>query len=118
MNSFGGPTDHSRNRPRSNLYALRVSVLCLFGLLTARLVYLQLVNGANYAEQARNNHLAQETVAAPRGLIYDRNGTPLVDNVPDYTARLIPDLLPQSQSTRYAIYQSLEQILGIPALEI
>ncbi len=118
MNSFGGPTDRSRNRPHSNLNALRVSVLCLFGLLTARLVYLQLVNGASYAEQSRNNHLAQETVAAPRGLIYDRNGTPLVDNVPDYTAQLIPDLLPPSPSARYTIYRSLEQILGIPALEI
>lgn len=124
MNDLGRPAGRSRNRPRGNLNILSISVIALFGILTARLAYMQLVNGPEYAERSRDNHLVRQTLVPPRGLIYDRTGAQLVENVPSYSAQLVPDLLPESSGTgsatdpRYQVFQRLEQILGVPALAI
>jgi penicillin-binding protein 2 len=50
--------------------------------------FVQLVQGGYYGELAENNRLRQLPVRAPRGLIYDRDGRPLVENVPSYTLLL------------------------------
>lgn len=46
-------------------------------LLFARAGMLQVVHGAEYAEQAEKNQLAEQTIFADRGAIVDRNGVPL-----------------------------------------
>ena len=46
--------------------------------------FTQLVRGDYYRELAENNRLRKLPVRAPRGLIYDRLGRPLVENVPSY----------------------------------
>jgi len=48
--------------------------------LVGRLVQLQVVGGGDYAMAARSNHLQVADIAAPRGLILDRDGRPLVAN--------------------------------------
>ena len=45
--------------------------------LIARLVQLQIVDHAYYSAEARNIHVAQETVTGRRGALLDRNGYPL-----------------------------------------
>lgn len=58
--------------------------MCLLGvfllLFAGRLVQLQLVNGAAYAEQSKTVSSASTRVKAARGDILDRNGNPLVTN--------------------------------------
>jgi penicillin-binding protein 2 len=46
--------------------------------------FVQVVRGSYYRELAENNRLKTMSVKAPRGLIYDRQGRRLVDNVPSY----------------------------------
>jgi penicillin-binding protein 2 len=46
--------------------------------------FVQLVQGDYYREMAENNRLRKLPVKAPRGLIYDRKGRLLVENVPSY----------------------------------
>ena len=46
--------------------------------------FVQVVHGSYYRELAENNRLRRLPVKAPRGLIYDRHGRLLVDNVPSY----------------------------------
>ena len=46
--------------------------------------YTQIVRGAYYRELAENNRLRELKVEAPRGVILDREGRPLVENVPSY----------------------------------
>jgi penicillin-binding protein 2 len=46
--------------------------------------YAQIVRGAYYRELAENNRLRELEVEAPRGVILDREGRPLVENVPSY----------------------------------
>ena len=50
------------------------------GALTARLFYLQIANGTVYGEISTRQRTVLEAIAAPRGLIYDRNGRLLVSN--------------------------------------
>ncbi len=124
MNELRGLTGRLRNRPRGNLNVLSIAVFGLFALLTARLAYMQIVKGPSYSERSRDNHLVRTDVVPPRGLIYDRNGVQLVQNVPSYSAQIVPDLLPAKSATpgaddpRYKIYQELEQVTGTPALAI
>lgn len=46
--------------------------------------FVQLVQGDYYRELAENNRLRKLPIEAPRGLIYDRKGRLLVENVPSY----------------------------------
>src|SRR5689334_23228004 len=92
---YRSPGGRSRNRPHGNLNVLRIAVLIVFGILTTRLVYMQIIHGAEYARRSRENHIVEKNILPTRGLITDRNGTPLVQNVGVYTATLVPELLPK-----------------------
>lgn len=113
---YRSPGGRSRNRPHGNLNVLRASVLILFAVLTVRLVYMQIINGADYARRSRENHIFEKNILPTRGLILDRNGQPLVQNVGVYTATLVPELLPKEQASRYKIYLKLEELTGASAL--
>jgi penicillin-binding protein 2 len=63
------------------LNALVVAVLVAIG---AGFWVVQLVRGEYYRALAENNRLRKLSIKAPRGLIYDRHGRLLVDNVPSY----------------------------------
>jgi penicillin-binding protein 2 len=108
----------SRNRPHGNLNVLRVAVVGLFTILVLRLVYMQLINGADYAQRSHENHIRQDNILPTRGEILDRAGEPLVDNVPIYSVTIVPQLLPESEEARNTIYQQVEKISGIPALDM
>ena len=116
--NWHGPRTPSRNRPHGNLTALRIAVLVLFGILGAQLFRMQIIEGASYAQRSRENHITAQTTLAPRGLIYDRNGDPLVENESEYVATVLPELLPGAADKRYQTFLALERITGKPALEI
>lgn len=66
---------------RTSRVIISVCLLGVFLLLFAgRLVQLQLVHGAEYAEQGKSISSASTRVEAARGEILDRNGNPLVTN--------------------------------------
>ena len=113
MSALGGgfrsPSTPSRNRPHGNLAALRIAVIVLFGILTAQLFNMQILQGSDYARRSRENHLTRKEILPPRGLILDRNGTPLVRNVGIYTAVITPTFLPEEPEARYA---ALERVLN------
>jgi penicillin-binding protein 2 len=46
--------------------------------------FVQLVQGDYYRELAENNRLRKLPIKAPRGLIFDRHGRLLVENIPSY----------------------------------
>src|SRR5512135_2966268 len=61
-----------------SLYGL---IIIIFGIFLARLFYLQVVQGPYFSEKAQINRNRLVLIDAPRGIIYDRNGTPLVRNI-------------------------------------
>ncbi len=60
---------------------LVTSVLVLIG---AGFWFVQIVQGDYYRELAENNRLRKLPIQAPRGLVYDRHGRLLVENIPSY----------------------------------
>ncbi len=54
-----------------------------------RLMVLQIVNGDDYLQQSRNKLTNSVTVSAPRGVIYDRNGRPLITNRVGFSVQVI-----------------------------
>ena len=77
-----------RSLSRFLVFALIV-VIGVSGL-TARLFYLQIVDGGRLATLSTHNRTVLEAIPAPRGLIYDRNGRPLVTNVPTFVGQAAP----------------------------
>jgi penicillin-binding protein 2 len=63
---------------------LRVVFLALLLLVAGRFWFVQGVRGAYYRELADNNRIRRLSVEAVRGLIFDREGELLVENIPVY----------------------------------
>ncbi len=71
-------------------YLLLMGVMLLVLLVyTLRVWHLQVLQGARYRYQSENNRIRLEDISAPRGIIFDRNGTPLVENRPAYHLLLV-----------------------------
>src|SRR3977135_179948 len=79
--------DSSQNL-RGRIWLVQICVVLLLTLLGVRLYYLQLVRGQHYAEIAQNQRIRLLPITAPRGVIFDRNGHPLVDSRPIYNVIL------------------------------
>lgn len=79
--------DSSQNL-RGRLWMVQIFVVLLLAVLGVRLYYLQLVKGAHYAEIAQNQRIRLLPITAPRGVIFDREGRPLVDSRPTYNVIL------------------------------
>ena len=53
-------------------------------LLIVRLFFLQIIEGSNYRKLSDTNRTKTISVRAPRGIIFDRDGVPLVFNAPGF----------------------------------
>lgn len=96
------------------LMIARSAIVAGFSLLTARLGYMQLVQGDRFQAQARSNTQLPRTIKAPRGLIYDRRGRVLADNEKSWEIRVIPDLLPTDEATRRRVLDQVISALSLP----
>lgn len=55
-----------------------------FMIYIVRLWHLQVLQGSSYRFQSENNRIRIEEISAPRGIIFDANGVPIVENRPAY----------------------------------
>jgi len=76
--------------PTRRLRVLTAIIAVLIGVLVVRLWQLQVLQGARYLRQSEENRVRDYTVIAPRGVIYDRRGRPLVSNRPSFTVAVLP----------------------------
>ncbi len=72
----------------------RVGILITFVVMMGRMYQLQVMRGGEFADLANRNRLERIETAAPRGVIYDRNGTILVRNRPSFEIAVVPIDLP------------------------
>lgn len=77
-------------------------ILAFFLLLVFRLWQLQILDGSYYRKISEENRLKIVRLTAPRGIIYDRNGIPLVKNSPYFTVSVAPDALDKLDLTALA----------------
>ena len=98
-------------------WRLRVTLIAmgvLLAVFTVRLFYLQLLQGDFYSTLADDNRFDRVSIPAPRGVVYDSNGSLLVRNLPAFNVNVIPALLPDSEAEIEAIYLKLANLTGVP----
>ncbi len=103
--------------------ALRVGLLgmiaiAVFATLFLRLWSLQVLNGEQLLRAAQNNQRREVRVDAARGPILDRNGLPLVTNVPGTAVQIWQSDLPKNRAARLREIRRLAHVLQVPAREI
>ncbi len=76
-----------------------VFVLLLTLVLVARLVYLQVLSHDHFTTLSQKNRVSIYPVPPIRGLIYDRNGVVLAENVPTFRLELIPERIKDIDAT-------------------
>ena len=66
-----------------------VVMVFLLILLLSRLVYLQITNQKHYSTLSDNNRVSIRPIPPTRGLIFDRNGILLAQNLPSFTLEIV-----------------------------
>ncbi len=93
---------------RLRLVAAGFFVLLCFGLLTARLVFLQVLQHDNLLDRAESNRTTIVPIVPNRGLIKDRNGVVLASNYSAYTLEITPSKVGDLDATIDALAQVIE----------
>ncbi len=85
--------DHVRETQIFNQRLIIAAVLMagLTLILVARMVYLQIINLSHFALLSENNRVSILPIPPTRGLIYDRNGILLAQNLPSFTLELVTE---------------------------
>lgn len=94
--------------------ALAVGTCVGFVALVGQLWYLQVLEGGRMQELSERNRIRIRPVAAPRGILFDRNGLALVDNRPAFTLSLIP----REMEDRSQVVARLAVLLKMPVGEL
>lgn len=82
--------ERAQREVRSRLLWAAVFVGLLFSVLMCRFVWLQVIRHEQFQAQAEDNRIAVVPVAPARGLILDRNGLVVAENVSAFTLELAP----------------------------
>jgi len=111
--TWANPANRS-TRVRSAL--VRIGILLAFAVLTLQLWRLQIVDNRQYATAAEGNRIRLSPIAAPRGVIYDRNHTLLAMNSPSFVVAVTEADVPSDRRTE--ILEETAQILGVSVDDI
>jgi penicillin-binding protein 2 len=115
MNSGNPKVDTpSRALGGARIVFLQAVIAVSFAVVVGQLWRLQIVHTQGYQSQADTNRFRLVAVDAPRGVIYDRQGRLLVENIPSYTISIVPAALPEDSQARYTVLARLAQLLEMP----
>lgn len=76
---------------RGRAIFMAVFIFALLCVLAGRMAYLQVVLHDKYQDLSENNRIQLRPIAPNRGLIYDRNGVLLAENIPSYSLTLVKE---------------------------
>lgn len=71
----------------------------LFSIIIVRLVFLQVMEHEHFDSLSDRNRVDIEPLPPQRGLIYDRNGVILAENIPTFSLELIPEKVADIEGT-------------------
>jgi penicillin-binding protein 2 len=87
----------TRARMQVRVVGLAVLVAVFFVVLAFRLWYLQVLTEEENTAIAQNTQTRSVKIPAQRGVIYDRNGEVLANNVPGLSVTIIPNAIPREK---------------------
>lgn len=93
MNGRGElPDEHAKRARFARRALIGFAIMFVMMLVVAgRFVYLQVYEHGEYSTRAKANRVKLNHLPPPRGLIYDRAGRLLADNVPAFRLDVVPD---------------------------
>ncbi|MCU7915199.1 MAG: penicillin-binding protein 2 [Candidatus Thiodiazotropha sp. (ex Gloverina cf. vestifex)] len=86
-----------------------ILVILVLLLLAGRMFYLQVAGHDHFTTLSKDNRVKLQPLPPTRGLIYDRNGLILAQNLPAYSLEITPERTPDVDAT----IQALRQIITI-----
>lgn len=112
--------DHIRDYVREiKLYSARVKAAMLVTMvlvcaLAGRLIYLQIFHHEHYTTLSQNNRISIVAIPPPRGLIYDRNGVLLAQNLPTFSLEIVPEQVKDLNAT----LNGLKEIIALNGADL
>lgn len=102
--------DHIREESlfRSRATLAVVFIFILLFMLIARMFYLQVINQSHYETLSLNNRVSVLPIAPPRGLIFDRNGVLLAQNIPSHVLEIVPEQITDMDDTLQRLGELIE----------
>jgi penicillin-binding protein 2 len=79
--------------------AASILIVGLSAVVLTRLGQLQIIEYEHFSAQSQGNRIRVQPLPPTRGLIYDRNGTVLAENLPSYQLELTPEQVPDMDDT-------------------
>jgi penicillin-binding protein 2 len=99
---------------KQRLVRIAFCIAGAFFLLFIRLFYLQVIQGEELRRLSENNCIRLQSTNPSRGLIFDRNGTLLVDNRPAFDLNIVlKDAKPMEQTVK-----KLSKYINVPESEL
>lgn len=86
---------------------------CVLGVLVGRAGWMQVASGAEYRRQAEANRLREAPLLPRRGIIRDRQGRVLVDNIPRFQVTMTAVDLPRDASEMESDVSLAARVLGL-----
>jgi penicillin-binding protein 2 len=102
---------------RRPLWYLGVAVVALALIVVGRVFFLTMANGTYDRARAAANAMGTPPTSAPRGLIYDRNGKVLADNVAAFAAILDARTFLRDTASQSSTLDAIVRVFGLPPAE-
>ncbi|MEV6164100.1 penicillin-binding protein 2 [Streptomyces sp. NPDC052052] len=112
------PETGRTQRVRIRLVVIQILVFSLLLTLGGRLWYLQIRNGQEYSDKAKNNHVQQVVQPAVRGSILDARGVPLADNETRLVVSASRTELMKMDDDGKGVLTRLADVLGMEPKEV
>lgn len=113
-----GVPQSEEDKSKKPFFIFSLLVTFVFLLLWGKLYYLQIMVGGQQYQLAEGNRVRSIVVRAPRGIVYDKNGTSLVKNVPNFEVVVVPADLSEKDEDRNHTLEELSKVIGVPREEI
>ncbi|OGD67373.1 penicillin-binding protein 2 [Candidatus Berkelbacteria bacterium RIFCSPHIGHO2_12_FULL_36_9] len=108
--------EEEKEKPDFSLFYVFSMVMAIIFLF--KLTDLQVVQSAKYQYLAEGNRIRSRDIFAPRGIIYDRNGQVLAQNIASFNLEIYPADLPKEKESRQEIYKKIEDTSKINTPDI
>ena len=92
MNEYISNPDEAREF-QGRYRALYVFITCVVSIFLIRLIWLQIISGNELRQYSEKNRIKQNKIFAPRGLILDREGKALIENLPGFEVLVSPQYI-------------------------
>jgi len=93
-------------------------ILLFIIILAGRIFFLIVIKGAYYRDVSKGNSIRSVVIQSPRGRIFDRSGTTLVNNVPSIDAVIIPADIPKDSAKIKEIATVVSKILEMDETDV